>query len=363
MVGLTRHSHKLLFVFLVILVFMFVDASGLPSGGSFPPTFTLHGEDWYDSWGYNRNYYGGADGYMPNLAYETLGANKEQAYSLGQQFQAAYPSRVQRATSILKYVQRWTEYGYDTDNVVLKGEPQIEWAWNADEMAHMFNESTNSVAIGDCEDMAFLAATIYLGAGIDAALVLAPSHVALLIWLPEYANANYYWDIPDDGKEEGWIWVEATGDQNPLGWTPPDFNDGDWIVFPLGFIEFTVEYFPQNPQPEDDVFVTAKVVSARGSVSTVLLNYTIQGSEPSTLPMIEDESIYGAAIPKQPKGTTVTFSVSALDSEGHTQRSRNVRYIVGNLQLDFPNILREPLFIGVIVIFLVLLVLAKLARK
>ena len=67
---------------------------------------------------------------------------------------------MERAEAILNYVQTWTDYGYDEDNVFRNGEAQIEWAWNADEMAHMFDETTFSVAIGDCEDMAFLCATI-----------------------------------------------------------------------------------------------------------------------------------------------------------------------------------------------------------
>jgi hypothetical protein len=32
----------------------------------------------------------------------------------------------------------------------------------------------------------------------------------------------------------GWIRVEATGSSNPLGWTPPDFENGGWTVYPIG---------------------------------------------------------------------------------------------------------------------------------
>ncbi len=328
---------------------------GLPSGGRYPPTFTFDGEDWFDSWGYNRNYYGGRDGYMPNVAYETLGAYQERAYSLGQQFRISYSSEIRRAEAILKFVQRWTQYGYDVDNVVMGGRAQNEWAWNADEMVNMFDESTNTIAIGDCEDMAFLCATIYLGAGIDAALVLTTSHIALLIWLPDYPNANYYWDIPDDGKGGGWIWVEATGDQNPVGWTPPDFADGDWVVFPLGFTEFTVEYTPRNPQAEDDVLVTVKVASARGSISSVGLNYSIQGKGHSILAMTSKDSVYEAAIPRQPKGTSVTFSVSATDTEGNSKQTSDFQYTVG-FALEIPSLLLEPVVLGLIVVILLIVI-------
>jgi hypothetical protein len=216
-------------------------ASGLPSS-----SFIIQDGDWYDNWGIDRNYYGGSSGYLPNLAFETLSENKELAYSIGQQFQDQYPSGVERATAILKYVQTWTEYGYDSDNVFRSGLAQDEWAWNADEMAHAFNQTTGVKAVGDCEDMAFLCGTIYEGAGFDAAIVDAPDHVALLIWLPEFSNADYYWDLPNDDRDAGWIWVEATGSSNPLGWTPADFENGEWTAYSIGNLEFVAE-----PQPSE----------------------------------------------------------------------------------------------------------------
>jgi hypothetical protein len=203
-------------------------ASGLPAS-----SFSQQNGDWYDNWAIDRNdagYSGALPGYLPNLAPETLGDNKDLAYSIGERFQTQYPDKEDRAVAILKYVQTWTEYGYDSDNVVRNGIAQDEWAWNADEMAHAFNQTTGVKAIGDCEDMAFLCGTIYVGAGFDAAVIDATDHVALLIWLPEFSNADYYWDI-NDGKGAGWIWVEATGSSNPLGWTPSDYEDGEWTAY------------------------------------------------------------------------------------------------------------------------------------
>jgi hypothetical protein len=112
-------------------------------------------------------------------------------------------------------------------------------------MAHAFNEVTGVEAVGDCEDMTFLCGIIYVGAGFDAAIVDAPGHVALVIWLPEYSNADKYWGVPNDGREAGWIWVEATGESNPLGWTPPDYEDGGWTAYPIGDLDFV-----PAPQPE-----------------------------------------------------------------------------------------------------------------
>ena len=230
----------LLLLLLILIAAANQTASGIPAS-----SFNLQNGDWYDNFGINRNNYAGPNGFLPNLASETLGENKELAYSIGERFQSNYQSKTERAVAILKYVQRWTEYGYDEDNVIRNGDPQPEWAWNADEMANAFNEITGAEAIGDCEDMAFLCGTIYVGAGIDAAIVDAPEHAALVIWLPEFSNADKYWDVPNDDRDAGWIWVEATGESNPLGWTPPDFEDGGWTAYPIGDLEF-----PPEPQPE-----------------------------------------------------------------------------------------------------------------
>jgi hypothetical protein len=54
-----------------------------------------------------------------------------------------------------------------------------------------------------------------------------------MLFLPEYQNANQYWELTNDNHGSGWIWVEATGKSNPLGWTPPDFSNGDWTAYPL----------------------------------------------------------------------------------------------------------------------------------
>lgn len=254
---MTQTRYPILFLLLLASAVALVkSAEGFPAS-----SFSLHDGDWYDNWGIDRNYYGGPHGFLPNLASETLGENKELAYGIGERFQENYLSKTERAVAILKYVQKWTEYGYDSDNVVRNGVAQDEWAWNADEMAHAFNETTGVIAIGDCEDMAFLCGTIYVGAGFDAAVVDATDHVALLVWLPEFPNANDYWDIPNDDRDAGWIWVEATGSSNPLGWTPPDFEDGGWTAYPIGSLEFVAEPEPSKPtSPDLDVLAMIMAV-------------------------------------------------------------------------------------------------------
>jgi len=345
-------SKFILSTFIITIIFSLNLVNATPSGGVYPPKFNYKNGYWYDSWNYNRNYYAGEDGFLPYVAYESLGSDKDLAYDLGEWFKENYNNKVERAEAILNYVQKWTDYGYDEDNVFINGIAQEEWAWNADELAHMFDETTYSVAIGDCEDMAFFCATLYVAANFDVALIDAPGHVALLIWLPEYDNANYYWDIPDDGRDNGWIWVEATGEVNPVGWTPPDFSDGDWISYILGFSKFSVEYSPKNPKPDDDVSVKATIESATSTINTVILNCKIESSS-QEIPMTNTGIYYEAVIPKQADGTKVTCSVYARDYEQFTSE-QNFEYTVGQ-GFQFPPFLLEA---GVIFLVIFILVLA-----
>jgi len=191
--------------------------------------FTKKGHYWYDSWDINRNSAEGDDGYLPAIVYESLGQNIELAYEFGKWYLTEYSDRVTRAEKIMRFIQSTVEYRYDEENpfilAVTDSEEQEEWAWNPDEMAHMIALAYDNqeVAYGDCEDFAFVLTVMYLAAGYDVTIVNAIDHVALLVWLPEYPNANIYWDV-DDGRGAGWIWVEATGDRNPLGWTPDDYK-------------------------------------------------------------------------------------------------------------------------------------------
>jgi hypothetical protein len=340
----------------------------IPSGGVYPPTFTKQTTfgytEWYDSWGYNRNYYAGNDGFLPNLAYETIGSDKELAYNLGEQFKNEYPNKIRRAEEIFEYVQTWTDYGYDEDNVYMEGEPQPEWAWNADEMAHMIDQTIHTVAIGDCEDMTFLCSTLYLAAGFDVALVSPPEHVALMIWLPEYENANYYWDLEDDQRDYGWIWVEATSETNPLGWTPPDFVDGDFEVFLINYsTTIKVTYNPRYPEAQDQVTVTASVSLQNGTINQVQLHYSINSSSIRTINMNLQGSSYKANIPSQTDGTVIKFYVTAIDTEGNITESNEYSYTIGGEMFWMPDIPGFPIESIIIGLVIGLLVIYLLARK
>ena len=72
----------LFFLLCMLVVALSQTVKGFPAS-----SFTSQEGDWYDNWGIDRNYYGGPNGYLPNLATETLNENKELAYSIGEQFQ------------------------------------------------------------------------------------------------------------------------------------------------------------------------------------------------------------------------------------------------------------------------------------
>ncbi len=229
-------------------------------------------------------------------------------------------------------------------------------------MAHMFDETTSTVAIGDCEDMAFLCSTLYIAAGFDVVLVSPEGHVALMIWLPEHDNANYYWDI-QDGRGEGWIWVEPTGENNPLGWTPPDFTDGNFEVYTLNSMITKVNYSPSDPQAEDDVTVTVSVATQSSHIHQVLLYYSVNGGSYRTLVMTLVGSSYKATIPGQADGAIVKFYASATDTQGTVSESGEQSYTVGGgfgiPGLEIPGFPWESIIAGLAGGFAVLYLLAR----
>ncbi|MEM2112276.1 MAG: hypothetical protein QXX08_10455 [Candidatus Bathyarchaeia archaeon] len=109
-----RHCFVLQLLFCILIVAATQTDCCVPASN-----FTFKNGDWHDNFGINRNYYAGPHGFLPNLIYETIGDNKELAYSIGEQFREKYTSMTERSVAILRYVQIWTEYGYDSENVVL----------------------------------------------------------------------------------------------------------------------------------------------------------------------------------------------------------------------------------------------------
>jgi len=189
-------------------------ALAAPSQGFFE-----RGDDIYDSFGICRNRPVGEDGYMqlsedgfdPIIARESLGENIDVAWGLGQSFVEEYPEPHQRVQEIFYFVRNRVVYTSDIDEF-----GHEEFAQNADELAGAILE--NGKAPGDCEDDAILLAVLYKAAGFRSAIVLTPGHAAALVHLPDYSKAARVFTLEDEG---GWIWAEATGHTNTLGWFAP----------------------------------------------------------------------------------------------------------------------------------------------
>ena len=200
---------------IIILGLMLVSpALAAPSQGFFE-----RGDDVYDSFGICRNRSLGADGFMqisesgfdPIIARESLGENIDVAWKLGRSFAEEYSEPQQRAVQIFYFVRDRVVYTSDIDEF-----GREEFAQNADELAGAILE--NGTAPGDCEDDAILLAVIYKAAGFRSAIVLTPGHAAALVHLPDYNKAARVFTLEG---EEGWVWAEATGGTNALGWFPP----------------------------------------------------------------------------------------------------------------------------------------------
>ena len=191
----------------------------------------LNGEV-FDDWGIYRTRAAGEDGFYqlsettfrPVIAFESLGEEAHLAYDLGKEFVAEYPNQIQRAEAIFRFVRDRVQYTPDIDQFGYD-----EFAQNADELAITIDE--DGIGYGDCEDSAVLLAVMYEGAGYRSAIALAPGHTAALVYLPDYDKAMAVFEL--DG-ESGWVWAEATGKNNPLGWVPKEFINAKIAAYEIG---------------------------------------------------------------------------------------------------------------------------------
>jgi predicted transglutaminase-like cysteine proteinase len=200
----------------------------------------------YDDWDVCRTNAAYDDGFFqvysetnfcPIIVGESLGENIDRAYQIGQQFARNYTDTHQRAERIFAFARDKVRYTSDAEQFGYK-----EFAQNADELATTID--SEGLAYGDCEDYAILLAVMFKGAGFRSAIVLAPGHAATLVYLPEYNKANQILSI--DG-ETGWVWAEATGGNNHLGWMPERF-----IGESLGVYEVEDEAIAEVKPPDKD---------------------------------------------------------------------------------------------------------------
>jgi hypothetical protein len=154
-------------------------------------------------------------GFRPAIAFESLGQQADVAYRLGEQIADSYSDSIQRAEAVFSFVRDGVRYTPDID-----WSGREEFARNADELATSIVE--DGLGRGDCEDVTVLLAVMYKAAGFRPAIALLPEHTAVLIYLPDYYQATAFFEL--DG-EPGWVWAEATGSNNPLGWAPKQYLD------------------------------------------------------------------------------------------------------------------------------------------
>ena len=216
--------------------------------------------DVFDDWEISRTRAFGDDGFYqvsettfrPIIAFESLGENAALAYSLGEQLAAKYPNQIQRAEAVFSFVRVRVNYTSDIDQFAYD-----EFAQNADELAEMIER--DGIGYGDCEDSAVLLAVMYKGAGFRSAIVVAPGHTAALVYLPEYKKATALLEL--DG-ETGWVWAEATGRNNPLGWVSKEF-----INVELAAYEVSEEAIGQlKPATAPSTAVTTKTGGGGGLI-------------------------------------------------------------------------------------------------
>lgn len=175
--------------------------------------------------------------FRPVIALESLGEYVDVAYEMGAEFSEEYPDRIQRAEEIFAYVQDSIRYTTDSHQFDMP-----EYAQNADELASILREK--GTASADCEEYALLLAVMYQGAGYRSGIVVCPGHAAAILYLPEYQRANQVFTL---NGVPGWIWLEATGNNNPFGWFPEGQVEEPIIGYELSPNEHLPLYKSQPP--------------------------------------------------------------------------------------------------------------------
>ncbi len=223
----------------ILLILIFVLVAGLAAtdyvSAKASAGFHERNGEIFDDWGICRTRGSGEDGFYqisqtafrPVIAFESLGENVDLAYILGEVIADEYPDRIERAKKVFYFVRDRVKYTPDTDQL-WDGAKYDEFAQNADELAAVINR--NGVGYGDCEDSAVLLAVMYKGAGYRSAIVIGSGHTAALVYLPDYKKAAAIFELEG---EPGWVWAEATGKNNPLGWVPKDFINVELAAYEI----------------------------------------------------------------------------------------------------------------------------------
>lgn len=202
-------------------------------------------------------------GFTPIIVDESLDEDTDLAWELGLNFRKKYPDRHQRAEKIFQFVRDNVAYTSDSDQF-----GRNEFAQNADELATNILEGKSGK--GDCEDSAILLAVMYKASGYRSALVLTPGHVATLVYLPDYKKVTRKMSL---GMEYGWVWAEATGSNNRLGWIPESLLGTRMIANEITTDNTQIKTRPtvEATTKEDKSYVRKDQSTLRGGISLIAI--------------------------------------------------------------------------------------------
>lgn len=208
----------------------------------------------YDGWEVCRTNAAGQNGFFqikiknsqpesfrPVITRESLGEYSDVATQWAENIASNYEDRQRRAKEIFRKVRNLVDYTSDKSQF-----GERDFALNADELALDIRQ--DGEAAGDCEDYAVLLSVMYKAAGFRSAIVLAPGHAACLVHLPDYEEANITWEL--EGKS-GWVWAEATGKNNPLGWTPSKYMDKSLLAHEVENVGLEPGNLPEEADSEE----------------------------------------------------------------------------------------------------------------
>ncbi len=116
------------------------------------------------------------------------------------------------------------------------------------------------------------------------------------------------------------------------------YND-DYQILPRYYSDFmagtvppvitNIVITPSSPIETDDVMVTATISDADGSITSAVLAYNSGGgSVDISMSTTGSDNQYTAVIPAQSTGTTVTFSITAVDNASNSTTSAELSYLV-----------------------------------
>ncbi len=119
------------------------------------------------------------------------------------------------------------------------------------------------------------------------------------------------------------------GFEDQLGGDDRDYND---MIFSLTQIIspkiVSITRTPENPTPNQQVTITAKVIEGEAEIESVILSYQTGSSSWTNQTMNLNDETYSANIPGQPVNTQVNYKIYAIDTEDNSDTSPIESYVV-----------------------------------